>query len=52
MADRPGSSKNAVDIMTKLIVTDEFAQGVKNCNLVKKYGLSKSTISTIFKDKK
>ncbi|KAH7975849.1 hypothetical protein HPB52_006315 [Rhipicephalus sanguineus] len=50
MAD-DGRKRKALDIATKRAILTELSQGVKNCELVKKYGVSKSTISTILKNK-
>ncbi|KAH6945609.1 hypothetical protein HPB50_009293 [Hyalomma asiaticum] len=46
-----GMKRKALDISTKRVILNELAQGAKNCELVKKYGVSKSTISTILKNK-
>lgn len=51
MPTSSGAKRKAVDIATKMAIVNELAQGAKNGDLVKKYGLSKSTISTIAKDK-
>ncbi|KAH7963498.1 hypothetical protein HPB52_021265 [Rhipicephalus sanguineus] len=50
MADG-GTKRKALDIPTKRAILTELSQGVKNCELVKKYGVCKSTISTILKNK-
>ncbi|KAH6948811.1 hypothetical protein HPB50_026545 [Hyalomma asiaticum] len=50
-AQTDGTKRKALDISTKRVILDELAQGAKNCELVKKYGVSKSTISTILKNK-
>ncbi|KAH7939465.1 hypothetical protein HPB52_012771 [Rhipicephalus sanguineus] len=46
-----GTKRKVLDIATKQAILTELSQGVKNCELVKKYSLSKSTISTILKNK-
>ncbi|KAH6919516.1 hypothetical protein HPB50_029495 [Hyalomma asiaticum] len=46
-----GTKRKALDISTKRVILNELAQGAKNCELVKKYGMSKPTISTILKNK-
>lgn len=50
-AQTDGTKRKALDISTKRVILNELAQGAKNCELVKKYGVSKSTISTILKNK-
>ncbi|KAH7984506.1 hypothetical protein HPB52_022144 [Rhipicephalus sanguineus] len=50
-AQTDGTKRKALDISTKRAILNELAQGAKNCELVKKYGVSKSTISTILKNK-
>ncbi|KAH6945491.1 hypothetical protein HPB50_008758 [Hyalomma asiaticum] len=50
-AQTDGTKRKALDIYTKRVILNELAQGAKNCELVKKYGVSKSTISTILKNK-
>ncbi|KAH8021960.1 hypothetical protein HPB51_019604 [Rhipicephalus microplus] len=46
-----GKKRNALDLATKRAISAELAQGPKNCELVKKYGVNKSTILTILKNK-
>ncbi|KAH7936004.1 hypothetical protein HPB52_016375 [Rhipicephalus sanguineus] len=50
-AQTDGTKRKALDISTKRAILNELAQGAKNCELVKKYRVSKSTISTILKNK-
>ncbi|KAH6927452.1 hypothetical protein HPB50_003630 [Hyalomma asiaticum] len=50
-AQTDGTKRKALDISTKRVILNELAQGAKNCELVKKYSVSKSTISTILKNK-
>ncbi|KAH6946097.1 hypothetical protein HPB50_011624 [Hyalomma asiaticum] len=50
-AQTDGTKRKALDISTKRVILNELAQGAKNCESVKKYGVSKSTISTILKNK-
>ncbi|KAH7951172.1 hypothetical protein HPB52_006040 [Rhipicephalus sanguineus] len=49
-AQTDGTKRKVLD-STKRAILNELAQGAKNCELVKKYGVSKSTISTILKNK-
>ncbi|KAH6945079.1 hypothetical protein HPB50_007139 [Hyalomma asiaticum] len=49
-AQTDGTKRKALDISTKRVILNELAQGAKNCELVKKHGVSKSTISTILKN--
>ncbi|KAM7311571.1 tigger transposable element-derived protein 6-like [Ixodes scapularis] len=53
MSDIASTAKKrkAIDMGTKSAILQELSAGVKNGDLCKKYGLSKSTISTIAKDK-
>ncbi|XP_070392420.1 tigger transposable element-derived protein 6-like [Dermacentor albipictus] len=55
MADSPAFTstvkRKALDLATKLLILKDLSQGAKNHELVKKYSLSKSTISTILKEK-
>ncbi|KAH7969996.1 hypothetical protein HPB52_023659 [Rhipicephalus sanguineus] len=50
-AQTDGTKRKSLDISTKRAILNELAQGAKNCELVKKYGMSMSTISTILKNK-
>ncbi|KAH7961419.1 hypothetical protein HPB52_008913 [Rhipicephalus sanguineus] len=50
MADS-GTKRKALDIATKRAILTELSQGVKNCELVKKCDVCKSTISKILKNK-
>ncbi|KAH6948713.1 hypothetical protein HPB50_025927 [Hyalomma asiaticum] len=50
-AQTDDTKRKALDISTKRVILNELAQGAKNCELVKTYGVSKSTISTIIKSK-
>lgn len=45
------TKRKALDMATKRAIVTELSQGAKNCELVKKYNVSKSTISTILKNK-
>ncbi|KAM7311228.1 tigger transposable element-derived protein 6-like [Ixodes scapularis] len=53
MSDIASTAKKrkAIDMGTKSAILQELSAGVKNGDLCKKYGLSKSIISTIAKDK-
>ncbi|XP_064461997.1 tigger transposable element-derived protein 6-like [Ornithodoros turicata] len=51
MASTCGAKRKAVDIATKVAIVTDLARGEKNSDLARKYGLSRSTISTIAKDK-
>ncbi|KAH7951773.1 hypothetical protein HPB52_012849 [Rhipicephalus sanguineus] len=50
-AQTDGTKQKALDISTKRAILNELAQGTKNCELVKKYSMSKSSISMILKNK-